>query len=237
MAIVTNPTNNTNYVEQMQNKSGGAEFAPSMNMDQKDFLLLLTTQMMNQDPTQPMDPTSFVTDLTQMSQLEATQQLNQSVTAMTAGFQNLQVMQAAGLVGHAVIAEGESFNHDSEKESFFRLDTDEPLTDIKIVITDDKGVVREMSAASKDENGVTLSYLRKGETTVNWDGLNDDGGQAKSGTYDITAYGYDADGNIKGIKTIVAANIYSVNIGADGTVQLTLSTGEKVGMNAVKEIG
>lgn len=237
MATVNSTPSDRSYIEQMQSKSGGSEFAPTTDMGQKEFLMLLSTQMMNQDPTKPMDPSSFVTDLTQMSQLEATQQLNKSVNSMTAGFQNLQVMQATGLVGRSVIAEGEAFNHSQETESHFRLDSDEPLTDVTIVISNENGVIREMSAASSDEDGNLLGYLRKGETTVKWDGLNDDGGLADSGTYDITAYGYDDEGNVKGIKTVVATSIYSVNINKDGSLQLTLSTGEKVDMDAVREVG
>ncbi|MBE0494218.1 MAG: flagellar hook capping protein [Thiomicrospira sp.] len=219
----------TDFMSAMQNKSTSAsQFAPQDQMGQREFLMLLSTQMMNQDPTKPMDPSSFVTDLTQMSQLEATQQLNKSVTSMTAGFQNLQIMQAAGLVGRAVVAEGDAFNHNDEFESHFRLDTDEPLSDVKIVISNQNGVVREMEA---------MGTLNKGETAVKWDGLNDDGGAAKSGTYDITAYGYDEEGNIKGIKTVVSTSVYSVAINADGSLKLTLSTGEKVDMSAVREIG
>lgn len=218
----------TNFTESMQQSSNSRAFAPTNEMGQQEFLLLLTTQMMNQDPTQPMDPTSFVTDLTQMSQLEATTSLNKSVQSMTAGFQSMQVMQAASLVGRSVIAEGEVFNHNEEYESHFRLDASEPLTDVKIVITDSRGVVREMEA---------MGTLNKGETTVHWDGLNDDGGPAKTGSYNLTAYGYDADGNIKGIKTVVATSVYSVGINSDGSLKLTLSTGERVDMSAVREIG
>lgn len=219
----------TDFVDAMQNKSTSAsQFAPQEQMGQQDFLMLLSTQMMNQDPTKPMDPSSFVTDLTQMSQLEATQQLNKSVTSMTAGFQNMQVMQAAGLVGRAVVAEGDAFNHSDEYESHFRLDSDEPLSDVKIVISNEDGVVREMEA---------MGTLNTGETSVKWDGLNDDGGPAASGTYDITAYGYDEEGNIKGIKTVVSTSVYSVAINADGSLKLTLSTGEKVDLDAVREIG
>lgn len=218
----------TSYADQMQKTGNSSAFAPEMQMGQKEFLLLLTTQMMNQDPTKPMDPTSFITDLTQMSQLQSTQDLNKSMLAMTAGFQNMQVMQAATLVGRAVIAEGEVFNHNPEFVSHFRLDTDEPLTDVKIIITDSKGIVREMDA---------MGVLNKGETNVAWDGLNDDGGDAAGGNYKLIAYGYDADGNVKGIKTVVATSVYSVSVDTDGSLKLTLSTGERVDMSAVREIG
>ncbi|MBV8637075.1 MAG: hypothetical protein JO322_03260 [Candidatus Eremiobacteraeota bacterium] len=60
------------------------------------FLQLLTTELQNQDPTQPQDPTQSVTQLAQMSELQYQQQL-------TSSFQNFQsnfgVMQAASLIG------------------------------------------------------------------------------------------------------------------------------------------
>ncbi len=60
------------------------------------FLQLLTTELQNQDPTQPQDPTQSVTQLAQMSQLQYQQQL-------TSAFQSFQsnfgVMQAASLLG------------------------------------------------------------------------------------------------------------------------------------------
>ena len=60
------------------------------------FLQLLTTELQNQDPTSPQDPTQSVTQLAQMSQLQYQQQL-------TTAFQSFQstfgVMQAASLIG------------------------------------------------------------------------------------------------------------------------------------------
>ena len=60
------------------------------------FLKLLTTELQNQDPTQPQDPTQSVTQLAQMSALQYQESLSSS-------FQNFQsnfgVMQAASLIG------------------------------------------------------------------------------------------------------------------------------------------
>lgn len=68
-------------------------------MGSNDFLKLLTTELQNQDPMQPMDDTQSVAQLAQFSALSATQELNQS-------FQNFQsnfgVMQTAGLIGKNV---------------------------------------------------------------------------------------------------------------------------------------
>jgi len=64
-----------------------------------DFLTLLTTELQNQDPTQPVDDTQSVAQLAQFSALSATEELNTS-------FQNFQsnfaVLQSASLVGKSV---------------------------------------------------------------------------------------------------------------------------------------
>jgi flagellar basal-body rod modification protein FlgD len=60
------------------------------------FLKLLTTELQNQDPTQPSDPTQSVTQLAQFSQLQYQQQLANAFTAFQGNF---GVMQAATLIG------------------------------------------------------------------------------------------------------------------------------------------
>jgi flagellar basal-body rod modification protein FlgD len=61
-----------------------------------DFLELLTTELENQDPTQPADPTESVTQLAQMSELQYQQQLTSSFQSFQSNF---GVMQAASLIG------------------------------------------------------------------------------------------------------------------------------------------
>ena len=62
------------------------------------FLTLLTTELQNQDPTQPQDATESVTQLAQMSQLQYQQQLTNSFAAFQSNF---GVLQSASLIGKA----------------------------------------------------------------------------------------------------------------------------------------
>jgi flagellar basal-body rod modification protein FlgD len=63
----------------------------SMNgLDPNDFMMLLVAEIQNQDPTQPMDPTTFMTQLVNVNQLEQVTAINQVVqqfntTATTSG--------------------------------------------------------------------------------------------------------------------------------------------------------
>src|ERR1700683_94284 len=62
------------------------------------FLQLLTTELQNQDPTQPQDATESVTQLAQMSELQYQQQLTQDFASFQSNF---SVLQAASLIGQA----------------------------------------------------------------------------------------------------------------------------------------
>ena len=217
---------NQDYVEAMQQSSNSGAFAPENVMGQADFLRLLTTQLQNQDPSKPMDPTSFVTDLTQMSQLEATTKMNESIVAMMNGFQNLQTMQAASIIGKSVQVTGEDFSHKEGMPSQFTLSTDQPLTDVKVVVSDDSGIVKEIS----------VSDMTSGDKTVSWNGVDSVDVARPSGVYSLTAYGTDENGELQSIETVVASRVNSVGVNSDGSMTLSLATGEKVNMDSVREI-
>jgi flagellar basal-body rod modification protein FlgD len=66
--------------------SSGSSTTASSNsnatVDQNMFLQLLVAQLQNQDPTQPMDSTTFVTQLAQFQQLQQSSTTGQDVTAI-----------------------------------------------------------------------------------------------------------------------------------------------------------
>ena len=63
------------------------------------FLQLLTTQLSNQDPLQPMDDTQSVSQLAQFSALQASTNLEQSFSNFQSNF---AVLQSASLIGKSV---------------------------------------------------------------------------------------------------------------------------------------
>jgi flagellar basal-body rod modification protein FlgD len=227
----------SNYLTALQQNTTTANNSEALDdMGQADFLLLLTTQLQNQDPSEPVDAKDFVTDLTQMSQLEATNDMNESILAMTESFQSLQAMQGASLIGKNVQIESDKFSHSVERPANFSLQTDEPFIDITIVISDDEGLVKELSYTDFLSEREKASWDGLASKSIEWDGFDDVGAARSDGVYSITAYGTDAAGEIKSIDTVVPSRVNTVGISPDGTMTLTLATGDKVSMDSVREI-
>ncbi|HMD85475.1 MAG TPA: flagellar hook capping FlgD N-terminal domain-containing protein [Terriglobia bacterium] len=53
--------------------------ASTDGLNPNDFMSLLVAEIQNQDPTQPMDPTTFMSQLVNLNQLEQVTQINQVV--------------------------------------------------------------------------------------------------------------------------------------------------------------
>ncbi len=227
---------NSDYLTALQQNSTSTVDSSANDMDQDDFLLLLTTQLQNQDPSEPVDATDFVTDLTQMSQLEATNDMNDSILTAVESFQSLQAMQGASLIGKNVQIEADQFSHSTDQPSRFDLQTDEPFSDITVVISDENGIVKELNYTDFLSDQEKASWDGLANKSIEWDGYDDVGAFREEGVYSITAYGTDRNGEVKSIDTVVGSRVNVVGIGADGSMTLTLATGEKVGMDTVREI-
>lgn len=57
---------------------------PGTALNESSFMTLLSAELQNQDPTNPMEPTQFVGQLIQLNQLEATLQIQSSVGHLAA---------------------------------------------------------------------------------------------------------------------------------------------------------
>jgi flagellar basal-body rod modification protein FlgD len=68
-------------------------------MGSADFLSLLTTELKNQDPLNPVDSTASVAQLAQFSALQATESMSTQFTNFESNF---ALSQAGGLLGDSV---------------------------------------------------------------------------------------------------------------------------------------
>src|SRR5687768_6479273 len=80
--------------------------AKKQELNQGDFLTLMITQLRNQDPFKPMDPSQYVGQLAQFSSVSGLAEINEQIGALTASLRGNQVLDGAGLIGRTVIAAG-----------------------------------------------------------------------------------------------------------------------------------
>lgn len=72
---------------------------------QDKFLTMLTAQMNNQDPLNPMDNAQLTSQLAQINTVSGIQQLNQTMTSMAAHFAGMQSLQGVSLIGRTALVE------------------------------------------------------------------------------------------------------------------------------------
>ncbi len=85
-AISSNPVTNTEQVQRASayaaNSQNPSSTAGSSTITSSDFLVLLVTQLKNQDPTQPTDPAAYVQQLVGVNSLEQLIDVNKQLTSL-----------------------------------------------------------------------------------------------------------------------------------------------------------
>lgn len=139
------------------------------------FLKLLTTQLKNQDPLNPLDNAQMTSQLAQISTVSGIEKLNATLQLLLQGSQEAQTTQAASLVGHGVLVPG----------SALLMTSGAAVGGIELSAAAD-----EVTVTIKDGNGLTVRTLALGEMEAGvhnftWNGLTDSGAQAVDGSYSI----------------------------------------------------
>jgi flagellar basal-body rod modification protein FlgD len=177
-----NTTNNTNPATPTGNSAGTAT---GLNADFKMFLKLLTTQMQNQDPLDPMDTAQYTQQLVQYSQVE--QSMAQTSTLKdilsTLGTQNLT--QASSLIGHAVEIDTNVSGLTVTSAAQWSWTTPRAASSIVATISDASGKTVDTRTVQVDGNTGTLA----------WDGLTSGGKEMPAGKYSLSIKALDAGGN------------------------------------------
>src|SRR5262249_56109641 len=103
--MTTTNTNNTTdpYAFINGNKSSTPQTNNNGQLDQNAFLKLMIAQLKNQDPTKPQDPSEFMSQLAQFSQVTSTQNMQASIQTLTDSMRSTQVLNGTNLVGHDVL--------------------------------------------------------------------------------------------------------------------------------------
>jgi flagellar basal-body rod modification protein FlgD len=165
---------NQALLDYANNKTSGTKSQISDAQDR--FLKLLTTQLKNQDPMNPMDNAQMTSQLAQISTVSGIEKLNATLQALVQDSADSQTTQAAGLVGHAVLVPGKNLQLASSA-SVGGVDLAGAADEVTVCITDANGLpIKTLS----------LGALTAGVHNFSWDGKTDTGAQAADGNYTIS---------------------------------------------------
>jgi flagellar basal-body rod modification protein FlgD len=198
------------------------------SMGQSEFLTLFTTQLKNQDPTDPVKNEAFVAQLAQFSQLEATTSMKTSMEGLVSSLANDRLLGATSLIGKTVgVPDGPvEVTNTTVSQGTINLPTG--ADGIKLDVFNDKGIlVRSQIMGAQPVGDVTLS----------WDGMTDGGTAAANGMYR-----YVATVNSNGTMSKPTVNTYATVKGvtsagtSDGAMLLEVAGGKTVNLADVKRI-
>jgi flagellar basal-body rod modification protein FlgD len=175
------------------------------------FLVLLTSQLQNQDPLAPMDSTQFTEQLVQFSQVEQQIRTNEQLEGLVTQYQAASAGAALSYLGRdAIIESDETYLADGQANWAYRL----PETADQITIE-----VQDSSGRTVFET--TNAALIAGEHLFSWDGTTSSGGTAPNGVYTISIEALDDEGEAITSSVTVRETIMGVDFSGSSPVVIT----------------
>ena len=165
------------------------------------FLTLLTTQLQNQNPLDPLDTNQFTQQLVQFASVEQQLKTNDQLTTLVSLQQTAQSTQALGFVGKTAVVDGSTT---AVKNGAATWELSIPTnSNVNISITNSTG-------QTVFTGGYAVTAGNNQPFT--WDGKGNDGTQWPDGQYKMTATGADSAGNSVAISTQIQGVVSSVDL-------------------------
>ena len=160
--------------------SNGSTSAATLANNFQTFLTLLTTQLQNQNPLDPLDTNQFTQQLVQFASVEQQLRQNDQLSTLVNLEKTAQSTAALSYVGYTAVVDGSKAPFDGTNSAAWTLKVPND-TNATITITNSTG-----------QTVFSGSYaLQKGNPTFTWDGKGNDGTQWPAGNYTLNVSGKD----------------------------------------------
>jgi flagellar basal-body rod modification protein FlgD len=195
-------------------------------LDRDAFLNLLVTQLQNQDPLDPTDSVEFTAQLAQFSSLEQLGNVNDNLKQLQNFQASINNSQAVSLIGKEITARGNSFNLiDGQPAACeFKLDGDAGLAVVSIY-DQTGGFVKSFEGQN----------LTAGQHTLYWDGTDQNGNPAASGSYTFEVLAADANGN--SIETATFFNGQVNKVVFENNTTYLIAGDQRVALGDIVQVG
>lgn len=204
---------------------GKKSSASSTDATQDRFLLMLTTQLKNQDPLNPMDNAQITSQMAQLSTVSGIDKLNATLQALSDSMAMGQSVSATSMIGHGVLVPGSALNL-LDGQAIGGMELAQPADGVSVTIQDAAGnVVRTLQ----------LGEQTAGILPFTWDGKTDAGADAANGSYKFSVVAELLSGKTITSDSLAFGMVNAVTPGAQGA---TLEVGKLGGfaLSAVKQV-
>ncbi len=223
------PGQQSNIAAAINNQGGTSNAAASADASTtalaenfSTFLQLLTTQLQNQSPLDPLDTNQFTAQLVQFAQVEQLLKSNQELETLVSLQRSAQQTQALGLVGATVVVDG-SIATLKDGGANWNFAVNKPAN-ATLTITNETG-----------QTVYSGSFpLQAGTQSFTWDGRGQNGTQWPDGVYKLAVTANDASGRPVAVKTEVEGVIDSIDLSQTPPV-LSIG-GEEFTMDKIKRV-
>ena len=194
-------------------------------LGQADFLLMMTQQLKNQDPLNPMDNGAFLAQLAQISTVQGLGDLNKKADQFLGANGTDQALRGAALIGRQVEVPGGALT----------LSADGSATASATAVGPGPVTVAVQDGNGNPVRTLTLADGAAGPRRIEWDGKDAAGNRLPAGDYRFAASQVGADGKPVALDTLGNARVESVSLDKDGAT-LNLVGGKNVPLAKVLRI-
>jgi flagellar basal-body rod modification protein FlgD len=167
----------------------------------QSFLTLLTTQLQNQNPLDPLDTNQFTQQLVEFAGVQQQLNTNDSLATLVSLQQTAQSTQALGFVGKTAVVSG----------STAALTDSTATWQISVPTASNVNVTIASSTGQTVFSG-SYSVAAGNNQPFTWNGQGSDGTQEPDGNYTMTATAKDASNNTVAITTAIQGVVSSVDL-------------------------
>ncbi len=200
-----------------------ATSAASTQLNEQDFLQLMTTQLQDQDPLNPISNNEFFSQIAQFSTVSGIAQLNSSFGTLSSQLSSSQALDAAALIGQGVMVAGTQAQLGST--GLYGAVEVPSSGDVTVKIKNSSGAL---------VGSLDLGTQAAGTVPFVWDGKDASGNALPTGTYTLSAQ-VGNGATAVAAPTDVTAVVQGVSTSSSG-LMLNLGTLGEVPFSSVKQI-
>ena len=167
----------------------------------QSFLTLLTTQLQNQNPLDPLDTNQFTQQLVEFAGVQQQLNTNDQLTTLVSLQQTAQSTQALTFVGKTAVVKGNT-NALVDSQATWQLSIP-TNSNVNVTIANSTGQT-VFSGTYPVTAGANQAFV--------WNGQGTDGTQWPDGKYTLTATAADSSGTAVGVTTQVQGVVSSVDL-------------------------